>query len=100
MMKQLKCAMIFLPAIFILLASCGAGGGAMNGITPGVAIANGTEKHVIAPPTTQEVGRFDVRRVGVALVVRAGFVDHADLGASSGTLDRENRSDPVSRNLR
>ena len=29
-----------------------------------------------------EVGRFDVRRVGVALVVRAGFVDHADLGAS------------------
>jgi len=29
-----------------------------------------------------EVGRFDVRRVGVALVVRAGFVDHAGLGAS------------------
>ena len=29
-----------------------------------------------------EVGRFDVRRVGVALVVRGGFVVHAGLGAS------------------
>lgn len=56
-------AMIFLPAIFMLLPSCGAGGGAMNGIAPGVAILNGAGKPVIAPPATVTVRPIEISDV-------------------------------------